>query len=105
MRTRNGYVAVAPFPTKGIGTVTGKSGMAMADRKVELIRTTIVYSSGMLMDQDNRTVGCYLYPEGGEVWLKADAYQHGNSSKVMEVEPGKPFLLLPEELVVLAGPR
>lgn len=87
----NGYVAVAPFRKDLEVRHNEAARIAGIRQRNELARTTVVYGSERC-------------PAGATVYLKGDAHAGHDGKLILEVETGRPFVLIPEAWVQMVFP-
>lgn len=87
MRSVNKRLACTPFPTVDLKTEV-KGGLAILKQKEELTRLTVVYAGDG-------------YEPGDRVWVRGDCCKHQYAKEVYTLEEGKPFVLVPVDMVQL----
>ena len=87
----NKKVAVTPFETHSI-TIEVKNGLPVIKQKQELTKLTVVFGTDASLNE------LWLH-EGDTVWVRGDAMKHQYAREVFE-QDGKPFILLPLEMIV-----
>lgn len=87
----NGYVAVVPFRKDVEVSHNEAARIAGIRQRNELGRSVVVYGSERC-------------PVGALVFLKGDAHATRDANLVLEIEKGKPFVLIPEVWVQVVFP-
>lgn len=91
MFTINKKVAVTPFQTTST-QVTVRSGLVEMKQKKELTALTVVYDAWD---------GGYNFAPGDTVYVPGELCAHAGVAKtIYELEPGKPFILVPMDHIV-----
>lgn len=86
----NRTVACTPFPSTSI-KVEVKAGLPVMKHRAELTALQVVYSQGEYDD---------TFTPGTTVWVRGDACKHDFARAVYEVEKDKPFILVPQDMIV-----
>lgn len=94
----NRFVAVEPFQTTSV-TASLKGGIAFIEQKVQLTKLKVVYPS-MFVLADGKS-SYKLVPNRDFIYVSSDQYVQPWAKRVLELEEGKPFVLVPYESVVL----
>lgn len=89
--TQNNLIACSVFPKQHVDTVI-KGGIAMVDKKVQLQVLEVVYPG---------TLGDTPILAGDSVWVRGDATINSWAKEVFEIEPGKPFVLVPANHILI----
>jgi hypothetical protein len=92
MFTVNKKVAVTPFPTTST-QVTVSRGLVEMRQKKELAALTVVYDCW-------DTGSGFSFDTGDTVYVPGELCAHQLAKAVFELEPGKPFILVPADMVV-----
>ena len=93
MYTINKKVAVTPFPsTQTKVEVDARTGLPVIKQKRELTKLTVVYDAW----EDELP-----YVAGDVILVPGDMCKHaGIAGHVYELEPGKPFILVPADQII-----
>lgn len=91
----NKRVACTPFETTQTKTEV-KGGLMHISQKNKLTKLTVVYESDVPSDFN---AGVDLQP-GDSVFLRGESCKHEFARQVFETEEGKPFILVPLDLIV-----
>lgn len=88
-RSGDKRVAVTPFPTNSTQVVANR-GLAGFKQREELSKLTVVYDSA-----DG------VFKTGDTVYMYGDMSKHQLAVQVWTIEEGKPFILMPSDLILL----
>jgi hypothetical protein len=87
MKTQNNQLAVTPFESNST-KINVKHGVAFVQQKTDLTKLKVVYEADG-------------YKPGDEIWVSGEVCKHQYAKVVYQIEEGKPFILIPVNLVLV----